>query len=275
MYRNRLLIIASTLAFAMLAVGYAATSSKWYQSEMLLVSRGAGQQGGLAELASQFGGAAALMGLNLDNGASLENEALAILRSRDFTTGFLEENNLIPLLYAQLWDTDNAQWLDDEEVPSIEDAYRLFSTKVFSVSYDEAKGLLRLTVRWKDRVLPSEWLVAIMQKLNQQIRDAKNLETERSIEYLEEQLGQTNMLETRQAIGRLLEGQYTQRMLTNVHDDFVFKKIDSAFIPDEDQFVSPNYVLSAIVGILLGFSFGVLFVYVRSAFIEYRKARTS
>ena len=64
---------------------------------------------GLAALAAQFAGVAALTGLNLGGNARTA-EAVATLRSRAFTESFIREHNLMPILFADAWDAEAQGW---------------------------------------------------------------------------------------------------------------------------------------------------------------------
>jgi LPS O-antigen subunit length determinant protein (WzzB/FepE family) len=63
---------------------------------------------------------------------------------------------------------------------------------------------------------------------------------------------------------QLIEDQIKNKMLAEVQDEFVFKIVDPAVIPEEKS--KPKRALICILGFMLGGMLGVAFVLVRMAF---------
>ncbi|HWK51809.1 MAG TPA: Wzz/FepE/Etk N-terminal domain-containing protein, partial [Steroidobacter sp.] len=99
-WQSRWLIAAITALTALLALVYVLFAKEWYTAEALLIPAApessqsglSGQLGGLAGLASS------LAGISL--GAADSTEPLAVLRSRGFTRDFIEEHDLLTVLFA-------------------------------------------------------------------------------------------------------------------------------------------------------------------------------
>src|SRR6185437_33529 len=65
--------------------------------------------GGLAELASQYSGLASLAGINLPE-SGMKDEAIAVLQSQLLTQRYIQQNNLLPVLYASNWNAATHTW---------------------------------------------------------------------------------------------------------------------------------------------------------------------
>ena len=87
-------------------------------------------------------------------------------------------------------------------------------------------------------------------------------QTEASVKFLEDELAATNMVETRSAVSRLMEAQINQRMYANVTQEYAFRVVDPALVPDPKDVVWPNKPLLLILGGFLGGFGGVLITFV-------------
>jgi hypothetical protein len=128
LWASKWIIVAVTAIFAVASIVYALTLTHWYRSEVLLAP--ADEQVMNTGVMGQLGSLAGLAGISVGGGGSAE--ALAVLSSRDFTRAFVEEQNLVPILFADKWDAENETWLDEdpERWPDVEDAVVYFSLAI-------------------------------------------------------------------------------------------------------------------------------------------------
>jgi uncharacterized protein involved in exopolysaccharide biosynthesis len=128
--------------------------------------------GGLAGLASQFGGLAALAGVNLTTSQIDTAQALAVLKSRAFTESFIDRHQLLPILYADLWEPKTKTWDVDEpeEVPTLYKAYDYFDKSIRVITQDPETGLVTLTIDWSNPKLATEWANALVSEVNADVR---------------------------------------------------------------------------------------------------------
>jgi uncharacterized protein involved in exopolysaccharide biosynthesis len=219
--------------------------------------------GGLAGLASQFGGLAALAGVNLPTSESDTAQALAILKSRAFTEGFIDRHELLPILYADRWDAAARTWdVDDpREVPTLYKAFDLFDRKIRVITPDLETGLVTMTIDWTDPVLATQWANALVSEVNSHVRERAVDQSNRSIEFLRSQLQSTNEMELRTAVFALMETEMKNAMLANVKTEYAFEVIDPAVVPERRLW--PNRFLFAVFGFAAGLLLGVAFVFLR------------
>jgi LPS O-antigen subunit length determinant protein (WzzB/FepE family) len=82
-------------------------------------------------------------------------------------------------------------------------------------------------------------------------------DAERNIEYLNDQLGRTNVVELQQVIYNLIEAEMKTLMLANVRNEYAFSVVDPAVVPElrarpkRKQLVVLGALLGGIVGLFV------------------------
>jgi uncharacterized protein involved in exopolysaccharide biosynthesis len=232
--------------------------------------------GALGGTLGELSGLASLGALNLGGRSPDTEEALAVLRSRQFTENLIVEKNLMPRLFPKDWDSAANRWRTDD-VPTPERAYRYFDKKIRSIVQDKRTGLITLSIDWRDREEAAAWANELPERLNHEMRSRAIRESDALVGFLETELQETSTVVTRDAIGRLMEAQIRQRMLANVTQEYSFRIVDKALPPDEDNPFKPNKLRVLIIGLVVGSILGVLLVFLRlqlrlAARIEHRSA---
>jgi hypothetical protein len=208
---------------------------------------------------AQLGALAAVAGLEIGNRNSETEEALAVLRSREFTENFISANNLMPELFPEKWSQHTGTWkVDAENRPTLGRAYRIFNKKIRSVIQDKKTGLVTLQIDWRDRQEAAFWANDLVQRLNAEMRSRAITKAEASVSFLEKELQTTSIAEVRVAISRLLETEIKQRMLANVTHDYSFNVVDRALPADADDPERPKRLALLIAGPFVGFGIGAI-----------------
>lgn len=268
MNAHRRLIIAITVACTVLATVLALVMTPVYRSKVLLVPVSQEQENrGLSAIAGQFGGLAQLAGLNFGSGgSSSKDEAIALLKSRGFTEQFVQSENLLPILFDGAWDAEQERWKSDDpdEIPTLNDGYRLFDSKIRQVTEDRKTSLVTLAIDWKDRELAARWAQLLVERVNQSMRERAIEESQRSLNYLNQELLKTEAAEVRQAIYRLIENQIKTIMWANVRDQFSFRVLDPPAVADKDDPVRPKRALMIVIGFVLGGFISLIVAYIRN-----------
>lgn len=206
--------------------------------------------GSLGSTLGQLGGLASLAGVSLGSADAATEEALAVLRSRQFTERFINDLNLMPQLYSA------DQWEKDDP-PTPARAFRRFK-KIRTVTQDKKTGLVLLQIDWKDREAAAQWANEMAARLNAEMRNRAIAQAEASVSFLEKELANTSAVETRQAINRLIEAQIKQRMLANVSQEYAFRVVDKAMPPDADDPLKPQKLVLFLLGPLVGLVAGIV-----------------
>ncbi len=257
---HKKIIFTITTISTLLAIVYAVLATPVYRAETLLAPVTQESGGRFSALTSQFGGLASLAGINFGGKSGSSQEAIATLRSREFTAKFITQENLMPVLFESAWDSENNKWLDDHNPRTLWDAYELFSN-VRSISVNKETGFVVLAIEWKDPYLAKTWANKLIVSLNNELRREAIIHADKSIQYLKNELEKTSVVEIKKSLYSLIESETKSKMLANTKEEFAFRFIDKAVVP-EDR-IRPKRKKIVILGFILGLSFGVFIVFIR------------
>lgn len=280
-WQGKWLIIAITALFAVASVVYAISQPNIYKSEALLAP--AEQEGGdgLSALAGQFGGLASLAGVNLGGGSSNKAQlAIEVLKSRQFTSDFIQKHNILPDLMAaeswnmqtntvvydsEIYDAQNDKWVREVDAPfkpkpSMQEAYKEFS-EILAASTDKESGMVKISIEHVSPYVAQQWVEWLIQDINKTMKQRDVLEALKSTEFLTQQLEQTKIADIRAVLYKLVEEQTKTIMFAKVRDEYVFKTIDAALVPEEK--FKPKRALICVLGVLLGGMLSVMIVLIR------------
>jgi uncharacterized protein involved in exopolysaccharide biosynthesis len=249
-------VLSTVVLVAAAFAAYAFLATPIYRATTVLApARPARTEG----VSSQVSGLATVAGLEIASRNSETEEALAVLRSREFTENFISANNLMPQLFQKKWNLSTGTWkVDDQHRPTLGKAYRLFDKKIRSVVQDKKTGLVTVNIDWRDRRAAAFWANDLVQRLNAEMRARAITKAEASVRFLEKELQTTSAVEVRNAISRLLETEVKQRMLADVTPEYSFSVVDRALPADEDDPVSPKRLALLIAGPFVGFGIGTI-----------------
>ncbi|MFQ5643167.1 MAG: Wzz/FepE/Etk N-terminal domain-containing protein [Thiogranum sp.] len=265
--RHRTLILGSILVCTLASTVLALVMTPVYRAEIQVspVSEKDGSSRFAAQL-GEFGGLAALSGINVDQG-SKKNESIATLGSRKFTEQFIKDEKLLPVLFHDKWDAENQRWDEDdpEDIPNMEDAWELFNEKIRRISEDRKTGMVVLSIEWEDPDEAARWANELVHRVNEMLRKKAAAESESAIGYLQEQLGKTSVVELQQVVNRLIESEMKEIILANITREYAFRVIDPAVVPEEPcrPDVKLYLVLGAVSGIVIGMILALFLNYVR------------
>ncbi|MCL6263654.1 Wzz/FepE/Etk N-terminal domain-containing protein [Craterilacuibacter sp. RT1T] len=291
LWQGKWLIIASTLLSAAIAVAVALNMPNIYQSKVLLAPADAGSAGGLSAMAAQMGGLASLAGISLGGGSADKSDiAIEIGKSRQFVTGFIRSHQLeVPLMAATKWDKQSGQLVIDsnlydvqqkkwvrevKEGASVEptdwELYKAFS-ELMALDKDKKSGLATLSIDFYSPLLTKQWADWFVHDLNQAVRERDQVEARKNIDYLHKQQAQTALASMQTVFSQLVEQQTKTLMLAEVQQEYAFKTIDPAVVPEEK--LKPKRALIVALGTLAGGFIGILLVLVRSQLRQRKQAQ--
>jgi uncharacterized protein involved in exopolysaccharide biosynthesis len=250
-WRSRWLIIIVTAMFGVAAVIYSLLATEWYRTDVVLlpVERRSASTG-----LSQLSGLASLAGISV--GQSGGQEALAVLRSKDYAREFIKTHDLVSVLSEQGGSKDGP--IDDRQ------ALRVFEELVRTVEFDRKSGLVTLTMRWTDPNTVAKWANDYVVGVNERMRLRALQESEQNVAFLNREVASATVVSMQQSIGRVLESEMQKLMLAKGNTEFAFKVIDPSFPPDRRY--SPRRTLTVLLAMVFGGIFAVVFVLVREAY---------
>jgi uncharacterized protein involved in exopolysaccharide biosynthesis len=251
LYQQKWLIIGALVICLAAAYAFIRISVTRYEATVLMVPY-SDQVGNVPS-----GAAGTLAGLGL-LGRAATNEiravALATLDSRSLLQQFITDNNLLPVLFAERWDSATGNWKSDQKAPSLEDGYkRLFG--LIRIEEDTTRNVIRLHVRWTDASVAAAWANGLVQRVNARMQAKEVGETTAMISYLNDEYRRTTVQELRTNIASLIEDEIKKGMMAKSHDDFALVVIDPAE-PTESP-ASPRVLVIMAGGALFGLLIGV------------------
>lgn len=254
-WKRKWLIAAITFLFAIAGLFYSFVATPVYQAEGVLVPN-ISEQG--PNLSGGLGGLADIAGINL--GISPDTtDSVATLRSRVFVEEFIQEKNLMPVLFSDEWDAVNEHWIaeDPEEWPDIRDGITFFTEEIRTIHEDPTTGIITLSIQWKDPELAANWAESFIRQINDKLRLRDLSDSEKRLAYLNTQLENASLIELRQAISRLIENEIQVMMLADSDMEYAFKVIDPPRAPKEAVFprTLPIVFFAALLGGLISMSY--------------------
>jgi len=281
-WKGKWLIISMTALFSVIAVIYALNQPNFYSSEVLLAP--AEEEKSLGGLQGQFGGLASLAGINI-GGSSSNNTQLAIqiLKSRRFTYDFIEKHNILAdLMAVKAWNIKNNTITYDESLyimeddkwvrevvfplqskPSMQEAYKKFS-QALNIVTDGDTGMVILSVKHLSPFIAKQWVDWLVEDINSTMKTRDVYEAEKSTAFLSAQIADTKLTDIREVLYRLIESQAKTIMFANVRDEYVFKTIDPAEIPERKA--GPKRALICVLGAIIGGILGLMSIFLRYFF---------
>ncbi|TOK51278.1 Wzz/FepE/Etk N-terminal domain-containing protein [Vibrio parahaemolyticus] len=275
-WKGKWIIIVITFVFAIGTVLYALSLPNIYKSDALLAPAESSNGGGLSKMAGQLGGLAALAGVNLGGNESSQTElAVQVMKSRQFIEGFINKHDLlVPLMAAKGWDLANNKLILDDEVynsgtsvwlrkpdglrgakPTAQEAFEVFRKEVLNISQDKDSGLYTLSVKHYSPYVAQQWVNWLIRDINKVMRKRAIAETSQNLTYLNTQLEKTSVTDMQSTFYKLIEEQTKSLMLAEVQEEFIFKVVDPAVVPELKD--GPKRALICLLGLMLGLIVGV------------------
>ena len=185
------------------------------------------------------------------------DEIKGLIAGKTFIYRFIQDNNLLPILFAKDWNKDKQRWEPVllhrwiyGDTISIWDGYTKFSS-ILGVETDADTNLTTVSLKWTDAKLAAEWTNKMVAVLNDQLQKQALKESQVILAHLQEQLNKTSSVELRLALYGLMEAQLATVIATKVHPDFAMKIIDAAVVPD-DQAIPYFQLILIAVSVFLG-----------------------
>lgn len=261
-WADRKLVVALVGAFAVLSVVVALLLPEKFRAEAAIMeATGASASSSAGAMLAQFSGLASLAGADLSRFAGDKGHAVPILKSRYLLEEFIARNELLPVLFADDWDHEAKRWREPDEPPTVWLAVRMFQESILTIREDIATGLVYVTIDWTDPVVAAAWSNGLVALANDIVRERDRTTAERNIEFLNQEIERTSVLQLQQVLYGLVETEMQTLMLANANPEYAFTVIDPAVVPEKRVF--PQRILLVLVGTFIGAFIALLVVLVR------------
>lgn len=251
LWSYKYLIVAMTALCTIVAVVLALITQPVYRAEVV-VTEVRDSMSNSGSLANQLGGLASLAGVNLSSNSS-SHESLAFLKSRSLVEAFIRRYQLLPELSK-----------NTKKAPTMWMAVNKFRNNVLSIQEDVRKGTVTVSVNWRDPQTAARWANDVIALVNELLRNRAMDQAKRNIEYLNEQITATRVVELQRVMYNLIENETKSLMLANVRVEYAFEVVDPAVAPEIR--IKPKRTLMVIFGAVLGLLIGIVAAFAHNAY---------
>ena len=258
-YRN--VFLSSIIVPSLVGLIYALVATSLFRADVIIISN---QEEGesLVNLSKQYSSLAAIAGINVGSAGVVDktDRSLAILTSRSFLEEFVQKQDLRKKLFPEAWNQEKNKW--DGGEPTAAQTYELLISNIVDVDVDRRTNLITLSVIWNDPILAADWANQIIKDLNKKIREQEVKEYQKSINFIQEQLNNsTSSASLETVMFNLIEELTKKIMIANVREEYAFKIIDPAVVPEKKYAPSKRniVIISFIVGLFISvFSIAII-----------------
>lgn len=277
-------VVLCSAVFGLAMLVYVLSVDNIYRATMVLAPAQSDSGGNLSALANQFGGLASLAGISIGGGESATVNAVAIMKSESFIRGFIRDVDGKKQMYFNQWDAQNNRWhpsgaiksaltsiksaiagnkpkstrYADPYEPLDSDVYEDFTGDYFKISEDKKTGLITISIETKEPELSARWVNRIVEMLNSTMRKDAMDKAEKSVAFLEEELKKTQIVEMQKSINQLIEAQIKSKMMANVSDEYAFKVLAPAVVPEKQ--IYPKRFMMLMGSVFIGGVVGLLVI---------------
>ncbi len=264
LFRKNIIFITILISLSLIiSVSIALLSPNIFKSTSVVVPSSSKYSSGSSGSQSQLGGLSSLVGINVQTEVDKGSIAFKTLSSYDFFQLLYDDDEFIKKVLAgtsydkkdSSVDTFDPIFVDESTQewlikPSIDQAYKIFHKKHFSSFKDRKSGFIYLHGEHKVPSIAQEIVKTVLTKVNEYIRSKDVREAEAALKYIEGKIATANNLDVKKVLASLAEGELQVIALSEASDDFVFKIIQSPFLPETKD--RPHRSRMVLVGGLVG-----------------------
>jgi uncharacterized protein involved in exopolysaccharide biosynthesis len=255
-WQRKLIIVICTIVVGAAFATYALLSDKVYEAQVVVTTAEDPTEGVRSLLGGQLGSLAALAGLGGGALTGKRAEYVALLTSDALLRDFIQERNLLPVLFRDIWNAEQKQWEPGwfARPPRLGDGVEKFRGRVLSTELTK-EGLITVSVDWTNAEVAAEWANALVARVNKLVRERTIEDARRGIEFLDRETRQNHAVSVQAGLYRLQEANLNRIMLATVQPDYALRVIDPAVAPLKP--IRPRWFLLSALGVVLGGSIGV------------------
>jgi len=242
--RCRWFVLSGIVIGLCVALILALTITPTFRADVVVTEAQNKELGSTSSLLSQFGGLASMAGLSV-GGNSETRDSQAVLKSRHLIEEFLRRNQMVETVLAK-----------DRGPKTLWRAVERFRTRVLTIRPDQRVGTTTIGIEWTDAQTAAAWANDFARLANDLLRTRALEESKRNIDYLNEQIAHTSVVDVQKALYALVENETKTLMLANAQVEYAFRIVDPAVAP-EDRY-APRRLLYLLAGAFGGLVLGAL-----------------
>jgi uncharacterized protein involved in exopolysaccharide biosynthesis len=263
--KHKKLIFWSVFTASVLAVAISLMLPNIYRSEATLALRPEDKSGAMDAL-SGLGGLGGMVAGQLGIGGSEGLQKLNVaLSSRELTRRVVEKNNLMPVFFEDNWDPEQKKWIDEENIPTIQDAWDLILKDLLSITVQDDSSTLIVGFNHKNPDFSKTMVEYYIAELSAMLREEVLLDAGEKRKFFEQQLDTITDSLLREKIYVLLAKEIEKETFAKAQAYYGFLLIDPPVAPDPDKEVKPKRAIICILSVFVAFFFSIFLAF----FIEF------
>ena len=280
LFEGKWIIIYVTAFFSIIGVIYSLLLPNIYESKALLVP--VNSSNGTSVAYRGYDSLAGLAGISLPSrsGNGNSEEAIQKISSLSFFENNILKNIHLPDLMAfkswipktntvvldeNIYKTSSNTWVRDysypqQQIPSAQESFAVFKPKL-SLNEDKNTGFITLSIKHQSPILAKQWVELVVNEVNSFYRQKDKLESDKAVNYLNQQIAMTSLTEIKQVLAQLLQEETKKLTLIEANQFYVFDYIDPPVVMEKKS--GPKRSIICIFSALLGVVLSILFLFIR------------
>jgi uncharacterized protein involved in exopolysaccharide biosynthesis len=242
-------IFLSSFAVTLVAIIYSLLVTPIFSSTALITlnkdnSQGSQTTGSSSVLETITGGA-------VSTGSSDAEIAYQQLISREFFKKIYTDKNYIKDFYHADKNVEEDK-ISSLSSPHFDKAFQDFHNQFLYISYNRKSELITLSLKNMHADKAQYWLQQTIFRVNEYARADDRAQTMKALNFLENQIQSTNILEIRKVLAQLIQQRIQNLMFVESSDEYLFKVIDEPsypiyrFFPNRTQITITTFIFSMI-----------------------------
>ena len=166
-------------------------------------------------------------------------------------TNSLEYDESLYIMKSNTWVGD---YYKGKQIPSTQESFKVFISQHLSLSDNKNTDFITLSIKHKSPFIAKQWAELVVDQINTFYGQKDKSESEKAVNYLNQQISITGLSEIKQVIAQLLQEETKKLTLIEANQYYVFDYIDppAAMELKSEPTRSLICILSALFGVLLG-----------------------
>ncbi|MEY3017954.1 MAG: hypothetical protein RL336_1089 [Pseudomonadota bacterium] len=179
---------------------------------------------------------------------------LSSMRSIGFVETFINENDMYPMLFKEHWDENRQAWKNDFK-PDVRWA-SLNLNSIRAIDFNDDTELLKIHFTYTDPKLAAQLANNFAPSFNRYIKNKQTQIISKRRDFLNQRLSETDNLELKRSIFRMIESQLAAESLLIARDDYPLEVIQPALpalyksSPQRKQWAAISFVGIFIMGVV-------------------------
>ena len=174
-----------------------------------------------------------------------------------------------------LYQKNTNTWLRDSsypntQIPTAQESFRVFIVKHFELTTDNKSGFTSLKIKHQSPFIAKQWSELMINQVNTFYRQKDKAESEKAVNYLNQEITTTGLSEVKESIAELIQQQIKKLTLIEANQLYVFEFIDPPAVMELKS--EPKRALICILFALFGGMLSIVLVLIKHYFFKKKVA---